>query len=135
MSTHDRKQTSISRLRLLADALASGNEDQRWLGATIDQVLDQGGSFDEAFGVTWAHRLGARDRKIREIHRRYFPDDEPYAVATKLEKLKKDLEKIQAAGRFDQIALDDPRRLIAEAMELGLPSPKKRQLINVLGVQ
>ena len=125
----------IARLLRVAASLADGDEDQRWLADAIAEAIKEGGSLDEKLGIRWEHRLGARDALVREVHQRFFPEDTPYAAAVKLTKLAKDVRKARTAGRLNQIALDDPRRLIAEALDIGPAFPKKRQLINVLAVQ
>jgi hypothetical protein len=100
-----REDVPISRLVRIAAKAADGDVDQRWLAATIKEVLEGRGSFDQAFGIDWTQRLGARDEKIREVHRRYFPKDKPYAAAARIEQLAKDVRKLRAAGGFGQIAL------------------------------
>jgi hypothetical protein len=127
--------SKIARLLRVAESLTDGDEDQRWLADAIAEAVKEGGSLDEKLGIRWEQRLGARDALIREVHQRFFPHDTPYAAAVKLAKLAKDVRKTLVAGRLDQIALDDPRRLIAEAIAIGPGFPRKRQLINVLAVQ
>lgn len=127
--------STVRLLRVAAAMCGSADEDQRWLGATIKHVIEERGSFDEAFATGWAQRLGARNAVIRELHHRYFPDNEPYAAAARIERLAKDVVRLRNRGHLDQIALDDPRQLIVEAMSTGLSFPRKRQLINVLAVQ
>jgi hypothetical protein len=126
--------SGIARLHRLVASLNDGDEDQRWLAGAIAEALNEGASLDEKLGVRWEQRLGTRDALIREVHQRFFPHDTPYAAAMKLATLAKDVRKARIAGRLDQIALDDPRRLIAEAIDIG-PGFPKRQLINVLSVQ
>jgi hypothetical protein len=127
--------SGIARLLRVAESLSDGDPDQRWVAEAIREAIEEGGSLDEKLGIRWDQRLGTRDALIREAHQRFFPHDTPYAAAAKLAMLAKDVRKARAAGGLDQIALDDPRRLIAEAIDIGPAFPKKRQLINVLAVQ
>jgi hypothetical protein len=126
---------TIHRLLQVVTTLSGGDPDQRWLADTIKEVIEEGGSLDERLGIRWEQRLGLRDALIREVHQRYFPNDEPYAAAGKIDQLAKEVAKLARLGRFDQIAFDDPRRLIADAMNVGLRFPKERQLLNVLSPQ
>jgi hypothetical protein len=129
----------IDKLRSLVAALEAAQlprtDIARWAASAIQRGIDQGGSFEEVFGIGWANRLRARDEMIRQTYDRHFANQTPYVAAGRLERLAKDVTKLRALGRFDQIALDDPRRLVAQAMDIGLPFPKKRQLINVLSLQ
>jgi hypothetical protein len=125
----------IARLLRVAASLTEGDADQRWLADAIAEAIKEGGSLDERLGIRWEQRLGLRDALIREVHQRYFPHDEPYAAAGKIDQLAKEVAKLARLGRFDQIAFDDPRRLIADAMNIGLRFPKERQLLNVLSPQ
>ena len=55
-------------------------------------------------------------------------------VAKKFVRMARDLSR--ASGHtLGQIGLDDPRHLIAEALQTGLAFPKERQLFNILGMQ
>jgi hypothetical protein len=127
--------SGIVRLHRLVASLTEGDEDQRWLAGAIAEAINEGGSLDEKLGIIWEQRLGTRNALIREVHRRHFPNDEPYAAAAKIDRLAKEVAKLARLGRFDQIAFDDPRRLIADAMNVGLRFPKERQLLNVLSPQ
>jgi len=125
----------IHRLRRLAAALSAGDADHRWLCEAINEAIEDGGSLDERLGITAAKRLGARDALIREVHQRYFPGDNPYAAAAQIHRLAREVEKLARQGRLDQIAIDDPRHLIADAIGIGPRFPKERHLFNVLSLQ
>jgi hypothetical protein len=125
----------MARLLRAAAKLSTGDADQQWLAATIEGVIEDGGSFDEAFGNDSSRRLGHRDALLRELHQRFFPEDSSYEAAKKIERLVKEVKKAQQLGKLDQIALDDPRHLIAEAIKARHQIPQWRQLINVLALQ
>ena len=91
-------------------------------------------SIDDFLGWGWAARLEARDAKIRQAHQQYFPSDPPMRAAKKLVRMARDLQR--ASDRtLEQIGLDDPRRLVAEALQTGLTFPKERHVFNILGMQ
>ena len=128
-------EPTIRRLRRVAALLLRGDEDQRWVGNAIIEAIEDGGSLDESLGIRSAQRLGARNALIWEVHQRHFSDADPYAATTKISRLAKEVAKLAKLGRLDQIDLDDPRHLIADAMNIGLRFPKERQLFNVLSLQ
>jgi hypothetical protein len=68
-------------LRAVARCRAVGDEDLTWLGDQIEGALADQVSLDEALGLQYAARLGARDNKLREAHRRYLPEKTAYAAA------------------------------------------------------
>jgi hypothetical protein len=120
----DRLRSAAARCR------ADGDADLAWLGEQIEAALTGDVSLDEALGLQYAARLGARDNKLREAHRRYFPEKTAYAAAGEIHRLARTLNK---SGT--QIGLDDPRQLISEALATGLPFPKKRCLCSILSLQ
>ena len=128
--------TPIDRLRRSAGICqASGDADLIWLADGIDRVLASDGeaSLDDVLGLHWAARLGVRNEKIRETYRRHFSASPPYTAAGEITRIARGL---QARGvKIDQIGVEDPRRLIAEALNTGLRFPKKRQLSNILSLQ
>jgi hypothetical protein len=121
----------LDRLRsAVVGCRVDGDADLAWLADQIELALTGEASLDEALGLQYAARLGARDNKLREAHRRYFPEKTAYAAAGEIHRLARTLNK---SGT--QICLDDPRRLIGEALATGLPFPKKRRLSSILSLQ
>jgi hypothetical protein len=124
--------TPIDRLRrAVASCRADDDEDVRWLGDEIDRALGGEISLDEALGLGWASRLGARDEKIRTLHRIHFAGRSATGAAREIERLARRLKRSQLEN-LEQIGLGDPRRLIAEALATGLPFPRERQLLNII---
>lgn len=123
------------RRRIVSDCRTAGTPDLLLLADMIGR--QEGGediSIDDFLGWGWAARLWARDEKIRQAHQKYFPSDPPMRAAKKFVRMARDLQR--ASDRtLEQIGLDDPRHLIAEALQTGLTFPKERQLFNILGMQ
>lgn len=111
------------RRRIVADCRAAGTEDLRLLADVIDrQAAGDDISVDDFLCWGWAARLEARDGIIREARQRFFPDEPRWTAAQKIARLARTLRRA-SAGTLDQIALDDPRYLIAAALATGLPLP------------
>jgi hypothetical protein len=93
--------TPIDKLRSLAAALEAGQlprtDIAQWAASAIQRGIDQGGSFEEVFGIGWANRLRARDEMIRQTYDRHFANQTPYVAAGRLERLAKDVTKLRAA--------------------------------------
>jgi hypothetical protein len=128
---HEPTAAPLDRLRsAAARCRADGDADLAWLGEQIEAALTGDVSLAEALGLQYAVRLGARDAKLRELHRRYFPEKGAYAAAAEIDRLARRLNRSAA-----QISLDDPRRLIRDALETGVPFPKKSRLFSILSTQ
>jgi hypothetical protein len=126
----DRLLRATERCRADADA------DVAWLGEAIARTLDaraagEPATLDQALGLGWSELLGYRDRLLREAHKQHFAGLSLRAAGKEIERLARNVRSI----RPEQIAIDDPLRLIAEAAATGLGIPKKRHLISILGVQ
>jgi hypothetical protein len=128
---------SLDRLRRAAERCrTSADADVAWLGEAIAGALDNRAAgdpapLDQALGLGWSELLGYRDRRLREVHQKHFAGLSLRAAGKEIERLARSARSI----RPEEIAIGDPRRLIAEAAATGLGIPKKRHLINILGVQ
>jgi len=123
------------RRRIVADCRTAGTRDLLLLAEAIErQSAGDDISIDDFLGWGWAARLGARNQKLCEVHQQFFPADLPTTAAKKIVRLARDLKRANT-GTLEKIGLDDPRRLIVQAMKTGLAFPKERQLFNILAMQ
>jgi hypothetical protein len=124
----------MQRLRqVAAQCRASADEGQVWLGEAITKVLDDWAagervSLDEALGLNFNNAIAQRNHLIRESY-------DCLGSISEIDKRARRLQRLNAALRPPKITLDNPERLIAEALELGVPFPKKRQIYKILDVQ
>jgi len=124
--------------RAAAKCRATGDPDVVWLGSAIGGALDEraaGGfvTLDDVLGLSKPALLGYRDDRLREAHKKHFASLSLRGVAKEIRRQVRRLRR--AKLELEQIAADDPRRPIAEALATGLDIPGERQLINILGVK
>lgn len=130
----------IDRLRR-ASALCQSAEDNdvRWLGSVIEDVLQQRAAGEEAsldceLGLIPCALRSYRDTQIRAA-RACLSTTTVSAAAKELSRLARRLQSAGAAFRDSSPGPEEARRLIARALSTGLRFPSKRQIINILGVQ
>jgi hypothetical protein len=123
----------------VAQCRVSG-DDAAWLAGKISDLLDDWergdrADFETAFELNLGSLLKHRDDCLREAHRRHFANLPLMSAARKIEKIARELRRRPSTIDPTQIALDDPKRLIAEAIVSWGDIPKTRRLFDILGMQ
>src|SRR5579872_426769 len=140
---------AMAHLRRIAEALAGGKTaaatDTTWFLDALRRYQaggPSGLSFDRALGLvpeggqeSWwtVEARRKRDDLIRALREQHFPDIGVTRAAHRIAKLAADYQAaIWRSGGARRPDSDPRKRLVASALETGLPFPKARHVENIL---